>query len=154
MESQAETFGTQLRCGRQREKESLADLLHDVRRLVTLAYPAPTSETTEAIARDAFLDTMLDGELSLRVREKEPRSLDETFRTAVHLETYKKSFRAPDAQETTRRDPRRQVRSAKEDGAIAALTAQMKDFTEAQKKTQDAWMHSMEEKFFRKSSPR
>ena len=69
LESQAETFRTQLRCRRQGEKESLASLLHDVRRLVTLAYPVPASELTEAIARDAFLDAMFDVELSLKVRE-------------------------------------------------------------------------------------
>lgn len=92
LESQAETFRTQLRCRRQKDRESLADLLHDIRRLVTLAYPAPASETTEAIARDAFLDAMRDFDLSLKVREREPKSLDETFRTAVRLETYKKSF--------------------------------------------------------------
>lgn len=53
--------------------------------------------------------------------------MDETFRKAVRLETYKKFFRVQDPQDTTRRDPRRQVRSTKEDDAEAALTAQMKD---------------------------
>lgn len=48
-------------------------MLHDIRRLVTLAYPAPASETTEAIARDSFLDAMTDSELALKVREREPK---------------------------------------------------------------------------------
>lgn len=60
---------------------------------MTLAYPAPASETTEAIACDAFLDAMSDSDLSLKVREKKPKSLNETFTTAVWMETYKKSFR-------------------------------------------------------------
>lgn len=131
LESQAETFRTQLRCRRQKDRESLADLLHDVRRLVTLAYPAPASETTELIARDAFLDAMADSELSLKVREREPKSLDETFRTAVRLETYKRSLRDLSSDEGPRRDSRRQVRATKQEDTIAELAAQMKDMMEA-----------------------
>lgn len=48
-------------------------MLHNIRRLVTHAYPAPASETTEAIARDSFLDAMTDSELALKVREREPK---------------------------------------------------------------------------------
>lgn len=151
LETQAETFRTQLRCRKQRDKESLADLLHDIRRLVTLAYPAPASETTEAIARDAFLDAMLDSELSLKVREREPRSLDETFRTAVRLETYKKSLRNPDNVGNDRRDTRRQVRATKEDDQIAELTAQIKDLCRLRQREQEElaqWKRSIEERFY------
>src|SRR6218665_1600714 len=46
-EGQAETFRAQLYYRRQRPEESLSDLLHDIRRLVVLAYPVPANETTE-----------------------------------------------------------------------------------------------------------
>src|SRR5688572_6137007 len=80
-EGQAETFRTQLYYRRQRAGESLSDLLHEIRRLVVLAYPVPANETTEIIAKDAFLEdlvtAMRDRELSLKIREREPKSLDE-----------------------------------------------------------------------------
>lgn len=127
----------------------MADLLHDVRLLVTLPYPEPSSESTEAIARDAFLNAMLDGELSLKVREKEPKSLDETFRPAVRLETYKKSFRALDPQDMIRSEPRRQVRSTRQDDTIAELAAQFKNFMEVQRKdreSHEAWRKSIKDR--------
>lgn len=140
LESQAETFRTQLKCRRQKERESLADLLHDIRRLVTLAYPAPASEITEAIAIDAFLDSMADNELSLKVREREPGSLDAAFRTAVRLETYKKTLKDNESAEGHRRDSRRQVRATKQEDELAEMSAQMKDFFNVQRRSQEQWM--------------
>src|SRR5688572_24826826 len=71
-EGQAETFRAQLYYRRQRPEENLSDLLHEIRRLVVLAYPVPSNETTQIIAKDAFLEAMRDRELSLKVREREP----------------------------------------------------------------------------------
>lgn len=78
-EGQAETFRAQLYYRRQRSDETLSDLLHDIRRLVVLAYPVPSNATTEILARDAFLESIRDRELSLRVREREPRTIDEAY---------------------------------------------------------------------------
>src|SRR5688572_30773164 len=46
-EGQAETFRAQLYYRRQRPEENLSDLLHEIRRLVVLAYPVPSNETTQ-----------------------------------------------------------------------------------------------------------
>lgn len=68
-EGQAElTFRAQLNYRRQRSDESLIELLHHIRRLVVLAYPDRTNETTEIVARDAFMGANRDKELSLKVR--------------------------------------------------------------------------------------
>lgn len=55
---------------------------------MVLAYPVPSNETTAIISRDAFLEAMRDRELALKVREREPKTLDETYRTALRLEAY------------------------------------------------------------------
>ena len=59
-QGQAESFRAQLYYRRQRSQETLSDLLHDIRRLVVLAYPVPSNETTEIIAKDAFLEALSD----------------------------------------------------------------------------------------------
>lgn len=95
---------------------------------MTLAYPAPASEITEAIATDAFLDAMFDSELSLKVREREPGSLDAAFRMAVRLETYQKTLKENETVELHRREPWRQVRATKQDDEMAEMSAHINDF--------------------------
>src|SRR6218665_3449481 len=85
---QTQTFRAQLCYRRQRPDESLSDLLHDIRRLVLLAYPVPANETTEIVANDAFLEAIRDKELSLKVREREPWTIDEAYRMALRLAAY------------------------------------------------------------------
>src|SRR6218665_3126472 len=87
-EGQAETFRAKLYCRRQRPEESLSNLLHNIRRLVVLAYPVPANETTEIVANDAFLEAIRDKELSLKVREREPWTIDEAYRMALRLAAY------------------------------------------------------------------
>src|SRR5688572_14504637 len=108
-EGQAETFRAQLYYRRQRPEENLSDLLHEIRRLVVLAYPVPSNETTQIIAKDSFLEAMRDRELSLKVREREPKNLDEAYRTALRLEAYQRTNDADDR----RRQPNR-VRGTQE----------------------------------------
>lgn len=81
-----------MRCRKQRENESLTYLLHDIRKLVALAFPRPTKDATEIIAKDTFLQAMSGiRELSLNVKEREPRTLNEANRVAIVLESYKRA---------------------------------------------------------------
>ena len=126
-EGQAETFRTQLYYRRQRAGENLNDLLHEIRRLVVLAYPVPTNETTEIIAKDAFLEAMRDRELSLKVREREPKSLDEAYRTALRLEAYRSTMDLDDRrrplESDDRRRPQNRVRGTREtEGAVGPVS--------------------------------
>src|SRR6218665_3606800 len=106
-EGQAETFRAQLYYRRQRTDETLSDLLHDIRRLVVLASPVPANETTDIVAKDAFIEAMRDKELALKVREREPRTIDEAYRVALRLAPYHNATDADD-----RRRPQR-VRGAR-----------------------------------------
>jgi len=55
-----EKFQTERRCRRRNKGESLRELAHDIRRLMTLAYPGEQSSLSEHIARDAFLTALAD----------------------------------------------------------------------------------------------
>lgn len=92
MEGPADTFRAQLFYRRQRSEEALSDPLYEISRLVVLAYPVPSRETTQLIARDDFLETIRNSELSLKVRERGPKSLDESYRTALRLEVYQRAM--------------------------------------------------------------
>ena len=67
-----EKFQSELRCRRRNRGESLRELAHDVRRLMTLAYPGEQSNLSEHIARDAFLSALGDPEFELKIRKREP----------------------------------------------------------------------------------
>src|SRR5688572_30227604 len=140
-EGQAETFRAQLYYRRQRPEENLSDLLHEIRRLVVLAYPVPSNETTQIIAKDAFLEAMRDRELSLKVREREPKNLDEAYRTALRLEAYQRTNDADD-----RRRPPNRVRGTQETDLSAQLQAQMDRFLNTQRDEQRKWQREMEER--------
>src|SRR5688572_14894191 len=140
-EGQAETFRAQLYYRRQRPEENLSDLLHEIRRLVVLAYPVPSNETTQIIAKDAFLEAMRDRELSLKVREREPKNLDEAYRTALRLEAYQRTNDADDR----RRQPNR-VRGTQETDLSAHLQAQMDRFLNTQRDEQRKWQQEMEKR--------
>jgi len=143
-EGQAETFRAQLHYRRQRTDETLSNLLHEIRRLVVLAYPVPSNETTEIIARDAFLEAMHDRELSLKVREREPKSLDEAYRTALRLEAYQRTTETEDR----RRTPNR-VRGTQGTEMNGQMQSQLDRFLAAQLESQRKWQKDMEERFNR-----
>jgi len=146
-EGQSETFRTQLYYRRQRTDESMSDLLHDIRRLVVLAYPVPSSETTEIIARDAFLEALRDRELSLKVREREPRTLDEAYRIALRMDAYQR-MRDPE----DHRRPYNRIRGTQEVDINAQIQSQLSSFFDAQQASQKQWQQRMESKIERQLS--
>ena len=60
----------------------------DIRRLLTLAFPGPSTETTEIIGRDSFLDSLSDQELALKIREREVKTLEDALYVATRLQAY------------------------------------------------------------------
>ena len=87
-ENQTSLYRTQLKCRRRTKGESLATLVNDVRRMVALAYPGPTSSMKEAVACDAFLEALNDPGMALKVREREPSTLEEAFQCTLRLEAH------------------------------------------------------------------
>jgi len=80
-----EKYRTELRNRRRKPGEFLDALCQDIRRLLILGYPGPTSSAHDAIAKDSFIDA-LSSELSLKVRERDPSSLDSALHIALRLE--------------------------------------------------------------------
>src|SRR6218665_601508 len=58
---------------------------------MTLAYPGPTTTHGEIIATRAFIDALRNKELAMKVREREPTSLDNAYNLAMKLEGYQKA---------------------------------------------------------------
>jgi len=84
-----EKFQSELRCRRRNKGESLRELAQDIRRLMTLAYPGEKSTLSEHIARDAFLSALADSEFELKIREREPATLDDAVRVAQRFEMFR-----------------------------------------------------------------
>ena len=55
---------------------------------MALAYPGPTSELSEIVGRDAFLEALGNQALRVRILEREPRTFDEALNIAVRLEAF------------------------------------------------------------------
>ena len=104
-EGQAEKFRAELRGRRRKVGETLQSLYQDIRRLMVLAFPGPTNITTEIVGRDSFLDALGDRSLALRIREREPATMEEALRMAVRFEAYGQA-EDPDMYPESRQKPR------------------------------------------------
>ena len=83
-----ERYRMELRTRRRQPNETLPQLLQDIQRLTSLAFPGPSNDTREIIARDAYIDALNDPVLALKIREREPSSLEETHNITMLLESY------------------------------------------------------------------
>ena len=71
-----------------RLNETLLHLMKDIRSLFLQAYPGPSSMMSEIMARDAFVNALQDRDLTLKVMEREPATLDQAFKIAERMELY------------------------------------------------------------------
>jgi len=84
-----EKFQSELRCHQRNKSESLRELAQDIRRLMILAYPGEKFTLSEHIARDAFLSALADFEFELKIKEREPATLDDAVRVAQRFEMFR-----------------------------------------------------------------
>ena len=105
--NQAERFRADLRARKRKPGESLQQLYQDVCRLMSLAYPGPTSELSNIVARDAFLEALDDSSIRVRILEKEPPDLDTALKIACRLEAFDKGSSATGRTEGTSDRPQR-----------------------------------------------
>jgi len=103
-EHQSELHKVQLRNRRRGHKESLSDLMQDIRRLMVLAYSATTSDIWESVAMNAFVEALGDPELALEIRKRGPLTLDAAYREALLLEGYMRASTKDDAGRGRRRE--------------------------------------------------
>ncbi|ESN91434.1 hypothetical protein HELRODRAFT_165468 [Helobdella robusta] len=84
-----ESYRYELQILRQKPGESLRELSMVTKRLMSLAYPGEQSRLATHLARDFFLSALDNAELELKVREKEPKNIDDALRFAQRLEVSK-----------------------------------------------------------------
>ena len=93
--NQAERFRAELRARRRKPGEPLQKLYQDVCRLMALAYPGPSTELSNVVARDAFLDALDNNNLRIKILEREPVSLDDALKLACRFEAFDKTSTQP-----------------------------------------------------------
>ncbi|CAC5424731.1 unnamed protein product [Mytilus coruscus] len=86
--SQTELYRVQFKKRRQKASETLPELGQSVRRLSNLAYPTAPLELRDTLAKEQFLDALVDSEIRLRIKQSRPKCLNDTIRLAVELEAY------------------------------------------------------------------
>ena len=88
-----EKYQAELQCRRRKPGESLRELAQDIRRLMILAYPGDRSDMAERLAKEHFICAFDEPELELKVREKEPQTLDAALKYAQRLEVFRNAVR-------------------------------------------------------------
>ena len=78
----------QLKERRQKPTETLFELGQTIRRLTNLAYPTAPGEVRETLAKDQFIDALIDSEIRIRIKQSRPVNLNEAISLAVELEAY------------------------------------------------------------------
>jgi uncharacterized protein YutE (UPF0331/DUF86 family) len=78
--SSTELYRTQLRERRQRAVETLPEFGQDVRRLANLAYPTTPNDVRETLAKEQFIDSLIDGDMRLRIKQARPINLNDAIR--------------------------------------------------------------------------
>ena len=85
---QADKYRMEVRICRRKPTETLSALHQDIRRLMALAHPDIPSSSREVIACDYFIDSLGEPDFALKVRERNPVSLDDALRISLQLEAW------------------------------------------------------------------
>ena len=123
-EKQEEKFQAELRNRRQRINEDLPTLRTDASRLMALAYPGDVSPLSQEMARDAFLTALDDVDFETRIRESEPRTLDDAYNRALRLEVIRKGVQQKEMPDVLPAKHGKQTRAIDVDVINSALNAE------------------------------
>ena len=84
--NEEERYRSELKARRRRRGESLQSVYQDVRPLMALAFPGQSGPMWEVMARDAFVESLGDPSLRIRVLERDPTTLEEALKIVSRLE--------------------------------------------------------------------
>ena len=80
-------YRTELRCRRRREGESIRELAQGLHHLMIRAYPGESdSKLGQHIATDAFITALADSEMQVKIRDREPDTMEEAVKAALRYE--------------------------------------------------------------------
>ena len=127
----------EVRLRKRKTGESISSLHQDIKRLMALAFPDLPSTTRDVIGCDYFIDSLDDRDFALKVRERNPSSLDDALRIALQLEAWIKdasrqtvAVEDPTLKNAARRRDVRVVTSNNSDSSeITALKQQIETLT-------------------------
>jgi len=92
-EHMEEHYRVDLQCRRRKSAESLRELAQDIRRLMMLSYPGDQSPISENLTKEHFIVALEDPELELKIREREPRTLDAALGLAQRFEVFRNAVK-------------------------------------------------------------
>ena len=95
--NQNELYRVQLKECKQRATETLPELGQAIRRLTNKAYPKAPSEVKETLAKEHFLDALINSEMRIRIKQSRPENLHQAICLAVELEAYYKAEKKYDS---------------------------------------------------------
>lgn len=72
----------------QRAGYSLPELGQFIQRLANLAYPTAITYIKEMLAKDQFVDALVDSEVRIRIKQSRSRYHNDVMQLAVELEAY------------------------------------------------------------------
>ena len=81
-------YRAQLKKRTRQRGESLSQLAHDIEALVRRAYPTAGEEMVTVLARDAFLDALMDHQLQIYVRQAHPADVQVALARAMEFEAF------------------------------------------------------------------
>ena len=90
-ENQTELYKAQLKSRVRKANESLPELAQDIRKLTRNAYPKLPMELRDAIAKDAFRDSLNNKDLELAIFQGQAVTLQDALKTAVEYEAFQSS---------------------------------------------------------------
>ncbi|XP_062599620.1 uncharacterized protein LOC134261188 [Saccostrea cucullata] len=126
--NQTDLYRVQLKERRQRASESIPELGQAIRRLTNLAYASAPGDVRETLAKDAFVDALVDLEMRIPLTHlRRPQNLNEAIRLAVELEDYNRA-------ESSHREARGRLR----------VSAAEYSSAEGSQNSLETWMKSME----------
>ena len=91
--SQTELYRAQFREKRQKSSETLPELGQAIRRLANLAYPTAPRDVRETLAKEQFIDGLVDSDMRLRIKQSRPKTLNDAVKLAVELEAFNRAER-------------------------------------------------------------
>ncbi|XP_028513771.1 uncharacterized protein LOC114574680 [Exaiptasia diaphana] len=87
-ENQQEVFRSALKNRSRLKDEKLPELAQAIRRLTRQAYPEAPQPLRETLARDYFVDALVDADMRWRIHQSRPKTLNDALTVAVELEAF------------------------------------------------------------------
>lgn len=133
---------SELHCRRQKNNESLRELMFDLKRLMNLAYAEINGEAAEIIPCDSFVNALTDRTLAQKLREKDVGTIDEAYLQAIKLEAFQK-LREAEEDEYRHKPHRRFVRGTREDDENDPVMRKLDKVLKTQEENYLSWANGI-----------